>query len=190
LAPPLANQQPFESENPMKTVNMLRFAFILSAAMLLAACGSVRHAVCVVRPTAGNNCSGIVHFTQMGKAVKVEADISGLAPDSQHAIHVHTYGDVSSDDGKSAGGHYNPGGHDHGLPTQSRRHAGDLGNLTADGAGRAQYVIEVNNISIAGRRNPILGRAIIIHAKHDTGAQPTGAAGARIGSGVIGVAKQ
>jgi Cu-Zn family superoxide dismutase len=173
----------------MKALTMLRVGCVLSVATMLVACGSVRNAVCVVRPTAGNSCSGTVHLTQLRRAVKVEADISGLTPNSQHAIHVHAYGDITSDDGKSAGGHYNPRGHDHGLPTQSRRHAGDLGNLTADATGRAHYVIEANNISIAGRKNPIVGRAIIIHAKHDTGAQPTGAAGARIGSGVIGVAK-
>ena len=173
----------------MTIVNMLRSALVLLVATLLVACGSVPNAVCVVSPTAGNACSGIVQFTQIGSKVKVKADIAGLTPHSKHAIHIHTYGDVSSDDGKSAGGHYNPGGHDHGLPAQSRRHAGDLGNLTSDGSGRAHYVIEVSNISIAGRKNPILGRAIIVHAKHDTGAQPTGAAGARIGSGVIGVAK-
>ena len=42
---------------------------------------------------------------------------------------------------------------------------------------------------IAGLRNPVLGRGVIVHAKPDDGGQPTGNAGARIGQGVIGLAK-
>ena len=45
------------------------------------------------------------------------------------------------------------------------------------------------NISVAGAKNPVLGRAIIVHAKPDDGGQPVGNAGARIAQGVIGVAK-
>ncbi|MCP5412982.1 MAG: superoxide dismutase family protein, partial [Alphaproteobacteria bacterium] len=69
------------------------------------------------------------------------------------------------------------------------RHAGDLGNLTADATGKATYEIVVDNISIAGPHNPILGRGVIIHAKPDDGGQPVGNAGGRIACGVIGVAK-
>jgi Cu-Zn family superoxide dismutase len=46
----------------------------------------------------------------------------------------------------------------------------------------------VSNISIQGQKNPILGRAVIVHAKPDDGGQPVGNAGARIACGVIGVA--
>jgi len=147
------------------------------------------NAVCVVRPTKGNHCSGVVRFTQSGERVIVTADIDGLSPMTQHAIHIHTFGDASSGDGKSAGGHYNPEKHQHGLPHAPTRHAGDLGNLEADSNGTAHYEILVSNITIQGSKNPILGRAIIIHAKRDTGGQPTGEAGERIGCGVIGIAK-
>jgi len=88
----------------------------------------------------------------------------------------------------SAGGHYNPEGHQHGLPDSENRHAGDLGNVQADSEGKAHYEITVSNISIQGPRNPILGRAVIVHAKPDDGGQPVGNAGARIACGVIGVA--
>ncbi|NNF43019.1 MAG: superoxide dismutase family protein, partial [Phycisphaerales bacterium] len=69
------------------------------------------------------------------------------------------------------------------------RHAGDFGNLVADATGRAHKVITVENITIAGTRNPIVGRGVIVHAKMDDGGQPTGNAGARIAQGVIGIAK-
>jgi Cu-Zn family superoxide dismutase len=88
----------------------------------------------------------------------------------------------------SAGGHYNPENHQHGLPETEMRHAGDLGNLEADSEGKATLERTVSNISIAGMKNPIIGRGVIVHAKVDDGGQPVGNAGGRIGCGVIGVA--
>lgn len=150
---------------------------------------SVNHAVAVIRPTTGNECSGVVNFYQQGDTVKVVADLSGLAPNQDHGFHVHELGDISADNGTATGGHYNPEKHDHALPTTSMRHAGDLGNVHADADGKAHYEITVANISIAGMRNPILGRGVIVHAQADDGGQPTGNAGGRVGQGVIGLAK-
>jgi Cu-Zn family superoxide dismutase len=73
----------------------------------------------------------------------------------------------------------------HGLPPGDLRHAGDLGNLTADAEGRALYTITVTNITIRGAKNPIDGRAVIVHAKVDDGGQPVGNAGGRVACGVI-----
>jgi len=149
---------------------------------------AVKQAVAVVHATAGNKCHGVVRFTQEGDSVKVVADIEGLNPGQKHAIHVHQFGDCTASDGMSAGGHYNPEGHQHGLPEAEKRHAGDLGNLTADNDGKAHYEITVKNITVAGTKNPIVGRGVIVHAKVDDGGQPVGNAGARIACGVIGVA--
>lgn len=151
---------------------------------------AIKEGVCVVRPTQGNRARGIVRFSQVNGETKVTANIIGLSPNGKHAIHVHQYGDCTSPDGKSAGGHYDPEGrHTHALPGNPNRHAGDLGNLQADADGRARFHLVVNNLSIAGTKNPVLGRAIIIHAKEDDGGEPTGNAGPRIACGVIGVAK-
>ena len=86
-----------------------------------------------------------------------------------------------------------PGWDNHGMPIEVQvgkemRHAGDLGNLTADNDGKAHYEITVSNISVAGMKNPIIGRGVIVHAKVDDGSQPVGNAGGRIACGVIGVA--
>ncbi len=148
----------------------------------------IQEAVCVVHPTQGNTAKGVVRFAREGRAVKVVADIEGLTPNAQHAIHIHRYGDCTAPDGKSAGGHYNPKGVGHALPDHNPRHAGDLGNLQADAQGKAHYELTVDNIMIVGPHHPILGRAVIVHAKPDDGGQPTGNAGARIGCGVIGIA--
>jgi len=149
---------------------------------------TIRQAVAVLHPTAGQQCHGVVRFTQDGDSIKVVADLQGLTPGEKHAFHIHQYGDCSASDGMSAGGHYNPEGHPHGLPETENRHAGDLGNVQADDQGKAHYEITVNNISISGPKNPILGRAVIVHAKPDDGSQPVGNAGSRIGCGVIGIA--
>ncbi len=150
---------------------------------------AVNHAVAVIHPTAGNQCSGVVHFHQTGDTVKVIAEVSGLTPNQAHGFHIHELGDASAADGTATGGHYNPEGHDHALPNSASRHAGDLGNLQADAGGKARLELTLANITIAGLRNPVLGRGVIVHAKPDDGGQPTGNAGARIGQGVIGLAK-
>jgi len=149
---------------------------------------SVKQAVAVLHPTAGNKCQGTVRFTQAGNTVKVVADIEGLNPGQKHAFHIHQFGDCSAPDGASAGGHYNPEGHPHGLPDTETRHAGDLGNLQANDNGKVHYEITVKNVTIAGTKNPIIGRGVIVHAKVDDGGQPVGNAGTRIACGVIGVA--
>ena len=158
---------------------------ILVTASLTAAEGGL---VAVMTPTEGNATAGTVVFTTVEDGVHIVADITGLSANAQHAIHIHHYGDARGTDGTCAGGHYNPEGHEHGLPPAENRHAGDLGNLTADEQGVAHYEITVSNISLDGEHNPIVGRSVIIHAKPDDGGQPTGNAGARIAVGVIGYA--
>jgi superoxide dismutase, Cu-Zn family len=144
--------------------------------------------IAVLTPTQGSQVAGVVTFRPVGEGkVEVEAKVTGLPPNSKHAIHVHQYGDLTSKDGKSAGDHYNPMGHQHGLPEQKDRHAGDFGNMDSDENGNATMKLVVDNISLAGRLSPVIGRAVVVHAKPDDGSQPSGNAGDRIAVGVIGV---
>ncbi len=147
----------------------------------------VKKAVVELMPTEGNEANGTVTLTQMGDGVMVEATVTGLQPNSTHAIHVHQYGNVTSADGMAAGSHYDPRGHEHALADTVEGHAGDFGNLEADAQGTADFSYMAKGISIAGMNNPILGRAIIVHEKPDDGGQPSGNAGARIAQGVIGI---
>lgn len=150
----------------------------------------VTKAICVIQSTKGNSAQGVITFTQTKAGVKVVADITGLTPGKKHGFHIHEYGDISGSNGKSAGGHYNPEGHDHAGPGTPKRHAGDMGNLTADAKGKAHLELTLENCSVAGLKNPIVGRGVIVHeGTDDMKSQPTGAAGARIGMGVIGIAK-
>ena len=145
-------------------------------------------AICVLHPTEGNEVSGVITFTKTDEGIKVVADVTGLTP-GKHGFHIHEFGDCSKLDGTSAGGHFNPEGTKHGAPTDKKRHVGDLGNLEANEKGNAHLEWTDTFISFSGSHN-IIGRAVIVHAgKDDLSSQPTGAAGARVACGVIGIAK-
>jgi len=145
-------------------------------------------AIAVLHSTTGNNVAGLVTFTKSGDGIKVVADITGLTP-GKHGFHIHEFGDCSSGDGNSAGGHFNPTHKAHGAPDASDRHAGDLGNIEADGSGKAHLEWSDKVMKLSGA-DSIIGHAVIVHEKaDDLKTQPTGNAGARLACGVIGVAK-
>jgi Cu-Zn family superoxide dismutase len=137
----------------------------------------------------GSKLSGKAMFTQVDGGVKVTIQVAG-APPGKVATHVHETGDCSAPDGKSAGGHFNPGSKPHGMPPAAERHLGDLGNIEVkpDGTGSHEIVVKGATLE-AGVPTSYLGRAIIVHEKQDDGGQPTGNAGGRIGCGVIAAAK-
>ena len=149
----------------------------------------VSHAVAVIVGKNQEKVSGIVEFEQLKDSVKITVDVAGLTP-GPHGVHIHEYGDLRSSDGKSAGGHYNPDNTPHALPPTPHRHAGSFGNLIADANGRIQTTFTDNTFRLSGKWHPVIGRSIVFHAKEDTGAQPSGAAGARVGVGVIGIAAE
>jgi Cu-Zn family superoxide dismutase len=143
-------------------------------------------AVAVLHGTEGNTVRGTVTFTAVGNGMNVLAEIEGLTP-GDHGFHIHQLGDCSAPDGTSAGGHFNPHGMEHGAPSGEARHTGDFGNVTADESGTARYERVDSEISFSGE-NSVIGRAVILHAApDDLVSQPTGAAGARVACGVIGI---
>ncbi len=142
------------------------------------------HALARLEPTQGNNVRGTVRFSSEGGSVRVVAEVSGLTP-GEHGIHVHENGDCSAPDASSAGGHFNPTNQPHGARDAEARHIGDLGNLVADGDGRAQLSYLDPKLTLSGP-NSIVGRAVIIHAgRDDLKSQPSGDAGARVACGKI-----
>ena len=147
------------------------------------------NAVAVIQPGNGYNARGNVLFEQDGAEVIIKVNISGLNSNSYHGFHIHEFGDIRSQDGKSAGGHYNPDGFPHALPPEKKRHAGSFGNLISDSNGNVDTTFTDDTFSISEQFNPVLGRSVVVHAKRDDGGQPTGNAGARIGFGVIGISK-
>jgi superoxide dismutase, Cu-Zn family len=160
----------------------------LAAVAAVAAPAPVSKAIAVLHPVGASGVSGTVTFSRAEGGVKVSAQISGLSQGA-HGFHIHEYGDCTAPDGTSAGGHFNPTGQPHAAPTADHRHTGDMGNVMAgkDGSATLEYVD--THASFEGE-NSILGRGVIVHEKaDDLTTQPTGAAGARVACGVIGVAK-
>jgi len=150
--------------------------------------GNVKKAICILYPTQGNNVSGTITFTQTDSGVKVVADLQGLSK-GKHGFHIHEFGDCSSADGMSAGGHFNPEGKTHGAPMDMSRHMGDMGNLVADESGKAHLEYTDAVIRLNGP-NSILGRSVIVHkGEDDLKSQPSANAGPRVACGVIGAAK-
>lgn len=149
------------------------------------------NAIAVIHPSGNHDVHGVVQFeSRPDGGVRITADLQGLPPNSTHGFHIHEYGDCSAADLGSAGGHYNPQHHPHGGPQTSPHHAGDLGNVKADAQGNAHLDMTVHDITIDGRHNPIIGRAVIVHeGEDDLTSQPSGDAGSRIGCGVIGLAE-
>ena len=87
----------------------------------------------------------------------------------------------------AAGGHYDPTGAPHAGRDAKARHVGDLGNVTADSAGVVDTTF-VDSVIALGGPHSIVGRGVIVHAgADDLKSQPSGAAGARVACGVVGV---
>lgn len=134
--------------------------------------------------------TGHVFFIELPEGVRVKGHIKGLKPNSVHGFHVHETGDCSAADGSSAGPHFASKGHEqHGAPTATTSHLGDLGNVTSDANGEAR-IDELKAGATLGddKDTSFMGRSVIVHDKaDDLTSQPAGAAGARVACGVIAV---
>jgi len=139
-----------------------------------------------IEPKSGSSLTGTARFTEQDGQVTLTLEVEG-APPGELAVHLHQIGDCSAEDGTSAGPHWNPGAVDHGQWGHAPFHLGDIGNVQVGPDGYGSLTLTTDLWSIGtGEDNDILGRAIIIHEKADDfTTQPTGAAGGRIGCGVI-----
>ncbi|MEQ8663885.1 MAG: superoxide dismutase family protein [Gammaproteobacteria bacterium] len=148
----------------------------------------VAHAVAVLHPSAGHATRGVVRLRHTTAGVAVTTRVSGLAPGSRHAYHVHLFGDCSAADAGSAGTHFNFRGRSRRPPETVTRITGNLGDLAADASGVASASAMIAHARLNGPGN-VIGRAIVVHARPNDPAQPPiGAAGARIACGTIGIA--
>ncbi len=131
---------------------------------------------------------GEITFTEIDGVVQITGDIAGLGEGGSRGFHVHEFGKCEGPDFMTAGGHFNPGGHQHGAPENAKdaRHAGDFGNIEIGDNGEATIDTKDKIISLNKGDNNIVGHALIIHVQQDDlTSQPTGDAGARAACGII-----
>ncbi len=137
---------------------------------------------------------GSIELGETAAGVLLSLSLKGLTPNGDHAIHIHETGKCNGANGfKSAGGHFNPTNHSHGLKHPEGHHAGDMPNLKPNEAGELTNQIINFKITLKDKdikkRSSVFdadGSAIIIHASADDHiSQPSGAAGKRIACGVI-----
>lgn len=129
----------------------------------------------------------ILFMQQPDGPTLIKGRVTGLEP-GKHGFHIHEFGDLS-DGCDSAGPHYNPDDVDHG--DIDKGHVGDLGNITADTSGVADFTMVANRVDLTGERS-IVGRAIVIHKDEDdlgkggdAESLKTGNAGDRLACGII-----
>lgn len=139
-----------------------------------------------LEPTMGHEVRGTMQFIQIGDKVHIRGQVTGLQPHSEHGFHVHENGDCSSGDGKSAGGHFNPHGTQHGMAMGAEHHTGDLPSLRADADGTAKIDVKISGPRVGSGADDIVGRGLIVHEdRDDFTSQPAGDAGARLACAVI-----
>ena len=158
------------------------FAVVLMASPVFAAKG-----IALITATQqGSNVNGQAALNETPTGLEIEVKVANVPP-GKHGFHIHEKGDCS-EEGKAAGGHYNPDGVVHGLVTKDglgHAHAGDFGNIEVGPDGTGVLKLVIPGLTLTGEKYNVEGKAVILHEKADDFGQPTGNAGARIGCGVI-----
>jgi Cu-Zn family superoxide dismutase len=172
--------------------HILLLATLSAAAVALGGCqtmgqGSGNRIAQATFKTANGLPAGTAQFLSNGSQVSVVVALAGFTP-GQHGLHLHTTGKCEGPDFSSAGGHLNPGGHQHGMENPQGAHLGDLPNVTvgSDGTGAV-------TASMMGTPDQVMtalfdsdGTAIVVHAgPDDYKTDPSGNSGGREACGVV-----
>lgn len=154
--------------------------------------GGARHASATFVDASGAQIGWARLVEDSTGRVHVNIHVKGLAT-GLHGIHIHAVGSCSPTFA-SAGGHYNPLGHQHGLDNPNGPHAGDLPNLVVNEAGVGHLDATTDRVTLSPGpatlfdATPLaVGSAFIIHANPDDQVTDAGngGSGARIACAVI-----
>lgn len=131
---------------------------------------------------------GTATFTTSQAGVQVKVQVTGLKP-GPHGFHVHAAGLCEPPDFKTAAGHFNPAGKQHGLDNPMGHHGGDMPNLVVGANGEGNATATLRGVTLGDGEASLFhagGTALVVHADADDGkTDPAGNAGARIACGVV-----
>jgi Cu-Zn family superoxide dismutase len=134
--------------------------------------------------------AGFAIFKTVKTGVKVKIELKNL-PFGLHAVHIHQNAACDAPDFKTAGGHFNPDGKQHGFMNPMGHHNGDFPasiSVGEDHSGEATFVLSTVSLD-PGAPNSLFskgGTSIVVHEKaDDEKTDPSGASGNRIACGVI-----
>jgi len=129
---------------------------------------------------------GTIALTETDSGVVSTINAKGI-PAGQHGMHFHVKADCKTPDFKSAGGHINIGGHEHGLNNPHGPDNADMPNAVANKNGIVSMTVTNPRVTLGPTRGEIAtlfdedGSSLMIHAHPDDGVtQPIGGAGPRI----------
>ncbi len=133
---------------------------------------------------------GTATIVSKGAGVEVKLDLKNLPP-GVHAVHFHQNAKCDPPDFKSAGGHFNPTGKQHGFDNPQGHHAGDMMNFTVEQDGTAKATVKDDDVVLGtgSEANSLFangGTSIMVHAKADDyKTDPAGNSGDRIACGAV-----
>lgn len=176
---------------PVLAVSALSLlAFAVSTSLANAQEGMARKGALVIPiKTSTGEDAGSASFKESkdGKQLSVTLKLKNL-PFGEHAVHIHENPVCDAPDFKTAGGHFNPDGKQHGSMNPMGHHNGDLPKNVSVGENHmGEATFKVDYLTLApGAPTSILGHSIMVHEKaDDMKTDPTGNAGNRIACGVI-----
>lgn len=140
--------------------------------------------------TSKGESAGTAVLKQKKAGVELKVSLENI-PFGEHGVHIHQNPVCEAPDFKSAGGHFNPEGKQHGFENTAGHHAGDTpSNVTVgeDHHGSATWLLTAVTLQ-PGAPNSLLtngGTSVIVHEKgDDMKTDPSGNSGNRIACGVI-----
>ena len=134
--------------------------------------------------------AGMAVLKQKKSGVEVKVLLENI-PFGEHSVHIHGNAVCEAPDFKTAGGHFNPDGKQHGFENPAGHHAGDTPSNVSVGEdhhGSATWTLTAVTLQ-PGAPNSLLsgsGTSLIVHEKaDDMKTDPSGNSGNRIACGVI-----
>jgi superoxide dismutase, Cu-Zn family len=137
---------------------------VLASVMLLGGCGLLfqnheKRADATLQPTGGNTVTGTVTFIERADGVQVSYNLSGMPPNSEHALQIHERGDCIIPASSDVGPIFAPASE---RSDSGSKVEGDLASIRADANGTATGFIVAPDVSLDGVRS-VLSRAIVLH---------------------------